>query len=162
MIDLDQQMREVLGLDGVLSVCLVHWREGRALACHGADDTARAAQTSAVVRAVAEGPLQQGRTVEEVVITDGSHHLIYTVLAHAGLCLQVRMDRERGSLGRALHLLRRLAEEAQPPIPEIRRKRGTPAPAPAATDVERPVLIRVLNALRELSVGSARVGEVVV
>ncbi|GAA4903584.1 hypothetical protein [Streptomonospora salina] len=161
MTDLDQQMGELLGLDGVLSVCLVHWHEGRALVCHGADDTGRAAQTAAVVRAVAEGPLQQGRTVEEIVVTDGGHHMIYTVLARAGLCLQVRMDRERGSLGRVLHRLRRLADEAQPPVPDVRRRRGTPDPGTAATTVERSVLVRVLSALRELSVGSPRAGEVV-
>ncbi|GAA1782047.1 hypothetical protein [Streptomonospora arabica] len=160
MIDLDQQMREVLRLDGVRSVCLVHWHEERAVAWHGADDRALAAQTAAVVRAVADGPLEQGRTVEEVVLTERGDHLIYTVLARPGLCLQVRMGRDQGSLGLVLHRLRRVAEEARPQLPDVRRRRGTPAPA-APTTVERPVLLRVLNALRELSTGSDRTAEVV-
>ncbi|QBI52036.1 hypothetical protein EKD16_01095 [Streptomonospora litoralis] len=150
----------MLHLDGVLSVCLVNWHEVRALACYGADDTARAPQAAALVRAVVEGPLEHGRTVEDMVVTEGGHHLLYAVLDPSGLCVQVRMDRA-GSLGLARHRLRCLVEQARkPPSPDVRRERGTPAPA-AVTTVERPVLVRVLNALRELSTGSARVGEVV-
>ncbi|GAA1111130.1 hypothetical protein [Nocardiopsis composta] len=151
----DQQISELLQMTGVVSVCLVELRDGGAVLCFGADDTARAAEARAVLRTLADGPLCREQRIEDVVITEGGHHLLYAAVPGTERCLQVRMVRDRGSLGFVLHRLRAAAraaaESGPPPGPGARRRSG-PAPDPVGR-VERPVLERVLAALRSLSTG---------
>ncbi|OOC55585.1 MULTISPECIES: hypothetical protein [Nocardiopsis] len=165
---LDQQMREMLETPGVHSVCLVDWRGGHILMHAGADD--RATDTAEIVRAIRGGPLCAAQALEDVVVTDADHHLLFAVLEDSDLCVQVRMSSTEGNLGFALRGLRRLARTArvppQPPqSPQPRRdsdhppRRGRDRPRPAArvaAPVDRRVLERVVTALRSLSVDGSR------
>ncbi|WP_150236829.1 hypothetical protein [Nocardiopsis quinghaiensis] len=167
----DQQLREMLDTSGVHSVCLVDWRGGRVLTHAGADDPAT--ETAEMLRAIRGGPLCAAQTLEDVVVTDADHHLLFAVLEDSSLCVQVRMSRTEGSLGFTLRQLRRLARTARvPPLPPPppppppprndsdhppRRGRDRPRPtARTATPVDRRVLERVVTALRSLSVDRSR------
>ncbi|MFD6950990.1 hypothetical protein A6A08_20580 [Nocardiopsis sp. TSRI0078] len=161
----DQQLREMLETPGVRSVCLVDWRGGRVLTRVGADD--RATDTAEILRAIRGGPLCAAQALEDVVVTDADHHLLFAVLEDSDLCVQVRMGRTEGNLGFALRRLRRLARTARVP-PRLppprsdsdhppRRDRDRPRPAArTATPVDRRVLERVLTALRSLPVDRSR------
>lgn len=160
---IDQQMREMLQTPGVRSVCLVNWRDGRVLNWVGSDEGDRVAGTAAILQAIHGGPLCATQVLEDVVVTEGEHHLLFAVLRGSEFCVQVRLDRCRGSLGFALHRLRNLADTAEVPRREQRRppRRGGQVRPRALVAVERPVLERVLTALRSLSLGRARTGTVV-
>ncbi|GAA1082547.1 hypothetical protein [Nocardiopsis metallicus] len=166
MLAIDQQMREMLQTPGVCSVCLVDWRDNRVLNCVGSDESDRVTGTSAILQAIHGGPLCASQVVEDVVVTEGDHHLLFAVLRGSEFCVQVRLDRNRGSLGFALHRLRNLADTAEVPRREQdrppRRGRGGQVRPRALVTVERPVLERVLTALRSLSLGLFRTGTVVV
>jgi hypothetical protein len=157
----DQQMREMLETPGVHSVCLVDWRGGRILVHAGADD--RATDTAEIIRAIRGGPLCAAQALEDVVVTDADHHLLFAVLEGSDLCVRVRMDRTEGNLDFALRDLRRLVRTARAPTPRSgsdhphRRDRDRPRPAArGAAPVDRRVLERVVTALRSLSVGRVR------
>ncbi len=165
MLAIDQQMREMLQTPGVCSVCLVDWREGRALEGVGRDETDAVADTSAILRAIHGGPLCAAQAVEDVVVTGGGHHLLFAVLRGSEFCVQVRVEQDAGSLGFALRRLRDLADNAEVPSRDQgrppRRGRGRQIRPRALVTVDRPVLERVLTALRSLSLGRGRTGTVV-
>ncbi|WP_159943969.1 MULTISPECIES: hypothetical protein [unclassified Nocardiopsis] len=158
----DQQLREMLETPGVRSVCLVDWRGGRTLVRVGADD--RATDTAAILHAIHAGPLCATQTLEDVVVTEADHHLLFAALKDSDLCLRVRMSRAEGNLAFALRRLRRLARTARVPPPAPggggqppRRDRDRPRTgARAASPVDRRVLERVLTALRALPVDRSR------
>jgi hypothetical protein len=166
VLAIDQQMREMLQTPGVCSVCLLDWRDSRVLSCVGSDENDEATGTAAILQAIHGGPLCATQAVEDVVVTDGKYHLLVAVLRGSEFCVQVRLDRNRGSLGFALHSLRDLADTAEVPRREQerppRRGRGGQVRPRALVAVERPVLERVLTALRSLSLGRFRTGTVVV
>ncbi|MBE3001205.1 hypothetical protein IDM40_21280 [Nocardiopsis sp. HNM0947] len=154
---IDQQMRELLRTPGVRSVCLVDRSTGQTLTTAGEAD--RTADAVALLAAATEGPLRHAGVVEDLVVTDHTHHLLFAPLHRSDLCLRVRMDR-RGNLALALRGLRALARTAQVPPSPPRRPglphRGdhedTPRPRPrVAAGVDRGVLERVLAALRNLA-----------
>ena len=116
MLAIDQQMREMFQTPGVRSVCLVDWRHGRALDCVGGDETDGVTATVAILRAVHGGPLRSGRSLEDVVVTEGDHHLLFAVLRGSELCVQVRVDRGRGDLAFVLRRLRELVGAAGAPL----------------------------------------------
>ncbi|GAB3701927.1 hypothetical protein [Nocardiopsis oceani] len=125
------------------------------------------------------------QALEDVVVTEAHDHLLFAVLRGSEFCVQVRLRRDLGSLGFALRKLRDLADDVEFPP---RRGDGHPAPGgePPSRDsqdkapprrnsgsrthprsrprvtVDRPVLERVLTALRSLVVGRVRTGPVVV
>ncbi|MEU1897089.1 hypothetical protein ABZ512_01855 [Nocardiopsis dassonvillei] len=155
----EQQLREMLQTPGVRSACLVDWRRGHVLAHAGADDPA--ADAAAILRAVREGPLCADQRVEDVVVTDTDHHVLFAVLEGSDLCVRVRMGRTEGSLGFTLRRLRDLVRTARVPPPrddtDRPPRRDLPRPAaPAVASVDRKVLERVLTALRTLSVDRPR------
>lgn len=115
MRTIDQQMREMFQAPGVRSVRLVDWRRGRALAGVGADD--RFSDTAEMLRAIHCGPLCAFGALEDVVVTEADHHLLFAVVKGSDLCVQVWMGREEGNLGIALRLLRGLASTARLPPP---------------------------------------------
>ncbi|MFE3459112.1 hypothetical protein ACFXKD_16335 [Nocardiopsis aegyptia] len=155
MLSIDQQLREMLSTPGVRSVALVDWREGATISRVGAED--RPTEAVAIVRSFGANALYTAESVEDVVVTDTDHHVLIAVLKGSDLCVQVRMERDRGHLGFALRRLRGLAGSARLPPPRRdpgrppRRERGVPAPRAAST-VDRAVLERVLTGLRSLSV----------
>lgn len=165
MLAIDQQMREMLQTPGVCSVCLVDWRNGRALNCVGTDETDGVTGTTAILQAIHGGPLCAAQVVEDVVVTEGEHHLLFAVLRGSEFCVQVRVDRDRGNLGFALRRLRDLADSVEVPRQEQgrppRRGKGHQVRPRALVTVDRPVLERVLTALRSLSLGRLRAGTVV-
>ncbi|WP_017603357.1 hypothetical protein [Nocardiopsis alkaliphila] len=160
---IDQQMREMLQTPGVRSVCLVDWRGGHALTCLG--ETDGVAGATAMLQAIDGGPLCAAQMVEDVVVTEGEHHLLLAVLRGSRYCVQVRVERERGNLGFALRRLRDLVDNAEPPEhdprPPPRRGEGRPVRPRALVTVDRPVLERVLTGLRALTLGRTRAGTVV-
>lgn len=161
---IDQQMREMLQTPGVRSVCLVDWRGGRALTCVG--ETDGVAGATAMLQAIDDGPLCAAQMVEDVVVTEGDHHLLFAVLRGSRYCVQVRVERDQGNLGFALHRLRDLADSAELPEHDPRhpprRGKGCPVRPRALVTVDRPVLERVLTGLRALALGRAHAGTVVV
>lgn len=160
MLAIDQQMREMLQTPGVRSVCLVDWRGGRTMTCVGDED--RVAETTAILTAITGGPLRHAGVVEDVVITDSEHHLLFAVLNDPALCVQVRMGRDEGNLGFALRRLRGLARTAQaPPSQGPPRRGGTPCAVPRVATVDHSVLQRVLTALRTLVSAQPRTGTAV-
>lgn len=160
VLAIDQQMREMLHTPGVRSVCLVDWRGGRTMTCVGVED--RAAETAAILAAITGGPLRHAGAVEDVVVTDADHHLLFAVLNDPSLCVQVRMERDEGNLGFALRRLRGLARTAQaPPSQGPPRRGGRPHTVARATTVDRSVLHRVLAALRTLAAARPRTGTAV-
>ncbi|WP_017585441.1 hypothetical protein [Nocardiopsis ganjiahuensis] len=165
MLAIDQQMREMLRTPGVCSVCLVDWRAGSALNGVGRDESDAVPGTAAILQAIQGGPLCTTQVVEDVVVTEGDHHLLFAVLRGSEFCVQVRMDRDRGNLGFALRRLRDLADSVELPSRDQgrppRRGRGGQVRPRALVAVDRPVLERVLTALRSLSLGRVRSGTVV-
>ena len=164
MYAIDQQMREMLQTPGVRSVCLVDWRGDRALTCVGESDAVAGA--AAMLQAIDGGPLCAAQMVEDVVVTEGGHHLLYAVLRGSRYCVQVRVDRDQGNLGFALRRLRHLADNAELPEPDPRhpprRGKGRQARPRALVTVDRPLLERVLTGLRSLALGRSRTRTVVV
>ncbi|MEV2275716.1 hypothetical protein AB0I72_09020 [Nocardiopsis sp. NPDC049922] len=157
MPTIDQQMREMLQTPGVRSVCLVDWRAGGTVSRVGDEDGAE--DSTSILQAIDRGPLYTADAVEDMVVTDVDHHLLLAVLKGSDLCVQVRMERDRGNLGFALRRLRGLASTAR--IPLTRRGGGRhPVPRPSVA-VDRAVLERVLDGLRALSVDRPRTGPVV-
>lgn len=157
MLAIDQEMRELLRTPGVRSVCLVGQSTGHTLTTVGEAD--RTADAVELLAAVTEGPLRHVGTVEDLVVTDHDHHLLFAPLHSSDLCLRVRMDRRRGNLAMALHRLRGLARTAQippprqPDLPQRGDDGETPPRRPrVATRVDRGVLERVLSGLRTLAV----------
>ncbi|KOX16021.1 hypothetical protein ADL05_13355 [Nocardiopsis sp. NRRL B-16309] len=154
----------MLTTPGVRSVSLVDWREGATVSLAGVDD--RPTEAVEIVRAIGANPPYAADAVEDVVVTDADHHLLIAVLKGSDLCVQVRMERDRGHLGFALRRLRGLSGSAHlPPSrrdqgPPPRRQRGRPAPRAAST-VDRAVLDRVLTGLRSLSVDRPWKGSVI-
>ncbi|GHC77455.1 hypothetical protein GCM10007079_14670 [Nocardiopsis terrae] len=165
MLAIDQQMREMLHMPGVSSVCLIDWRSGRALTRVGAGGADGVTGTAAILQAIHSGPLCTAQSVEDVVVTEGDHHLLFAVLRGSEFCVQVRLERDRGNLGFALRRLRSLAEDVEVPHRDRggppRRGRGSQPRPRALVPVDRPVLERVLAALRTLSLGRAGTGTVV-
>lgn len=160
MLAIDQQMRELLQTPGVRSVCLVDWRGGRTMTCVGDED--RVTETAAILAAITGGPLRHSGAVEDVVVTDADHHLLFAVLNDPALCVQVRMERDEGNLGFALRRLRGLARTAQaPPSQGPPRRGGHPHAVPRVATVDRSVLQRVLTALRTLVSARPRTGAAV-
>ncbi|WP_304451934.1 hypothetical protein [Nocardiopsis sp. YSL2] len=164
MLSIDQQMREMLTTPGVRSVSLVDWREGATVSLAGVED--RPTEAVAIVRAIGASAQYTAEAVEDVVVTDGDHHLLIAVLKGSDLCVQVRMERDRGHLGFALRRLRGLSGSAHLPAsrrhPRLppRRERGRSVPRAAST-VDRAVLDRVLTGLRSLSVDRPWKGSVI-
>ncbi|WP_198659003.1 hypothetical protein [Nocardiopsis sp. FIRDI 009] len=158
MLSIDQQIREMLQTPGVRSVCLVDWREGDTVSRVGEED--RAAESTSILQALHAGPLYAAQAVEDVVVTDGDHHLLLAVLKGSDLCVQVRMERERGNLAFALRRLRGLADTARVPPPRRGTGRDRPVVRPAVP-VDRAVLERVLEGLRALPVDRPRTGPVI-
>ncbi|WP_017571220.1 roadblock/LC7 domain-containing protein [Nocardiopsis halotolerans] len=155
----DQQLREMLQTPGVVSVCLVDWRDGRTLAHVGADD--RPLDAAAILGAIHGGPLCASQRLEDVVVTDADHHLLFAPVEGSDLCVRVRMGRAEGSLGFTLRRLRVLVCTVRVPPPgddaDGPPRRGRPRPvARVAAPVDRGVLERVLTALRTLAVGRFR------
>ena len=150
---IDQQMREMLQTPGVRSVCLVDWRGDRALTHVGEDDGISGA--AAMLQAIAGGPLCVAQTVEDVVVTEVDHHVLFAVLRDSHYCVQVRVERDQGNLGIALRRLRDLADNIEPPEHDThppRRGHGRPTRPRALVTLDRPMLERVLTGLRALSV----------
>lgn len=151
---IDRQMRDLLRTPGARSVHLVDWRSGRTLVHVGEED--RPEDVVEILRAVHAGPLCADQGMEDVVVSDGGHHVLAAVLAGAdGLCLRLRVSRRTGNLGLALRDLRHLARTARAPVPRSGRpplpgREAVPRPR-AAVPVDRGVLERVLGALRALS-----------
>ncbi|MBR8745403.1 hypothetical protein, partial [Nocardiopsis sp. MG754419] len=110
---IDQQMREMLQTPGVRSVCLVDWRGGRALDCVG--ETDGVAGASAMLQAIDGGPLCSVQAVEDVVVTEADHHVLFAVMGGSRYCVQVRVQRDLGNLGSVLCRLRHLVDNAEPP-----------------------------------------------
>ncbi|SIO84803.1 hypothetical protein [Nocardiopsis sp. JB363] len=159
---IDQQMREMLRTPGVRSVCLVDWRGDRALAHVGEDDGISGA--AAMLQAIDGGPLCATQVVEDVVVTEADHHVLFAVLRGSHYCVQVRVERDQGNLGIALRRLRDMADNVEPPEHDThppRRGRGRGPRPRALVTVDRPVLERVLTGLRALSVERPRAGTVV-
>uniref|UniRef100_UPI0030846694 hypothetical protein n=1 Tax=Nocardiopsis salina TaxID=245836 RepID=UPI0030846694 len=161
---IDQQMRELLRTPGVRSVCLVDRGTGQTLTTAGEAD--RTADAVALLTAVTEGPLRHAGVVEDLVVTDRAHHLLFAPVHRTDLALRVRMDR-RGSLALALRGLRTLAHTAQLPSAPPRRpelpRRGDPEDTAqrrprAVARVDRGVLERVLTALRTLATPAPKAG----
>ncbi|WP_017610697.1 hypothetical protein [Nocardiopsis xinjiangensis] len=157
MLAIDQEMRELLRTPGVRSVCLVEQSTGHTLTTVGEAD--RTADAVELLAAVTEGPLRHVGTVEDLVVTDHDHHLLFAPLHRSDLCLRVRMDRRRGNLALALRRLRGLARTEQPPrprppdLPRRDEHDETPRRRPrVAAGVDRGVLERVLAGLRTLAV----------
>ncbi|OLT26146.1 hypothetical protein BJF83_03870 [Nocardiopsis sp. CNR-923] len=150
-------MREMLQTPGVRSVCLVDWRAGGTVSHVGDEDGTE--DSASILQAVDDCPLYTVETVEDMVVTGADHHLLLAVLKGSDLCVQVRMERDRGHLGFALRRLRGLVSTAR--VPLARRAGGyRPVPHPAVA-VDRAVLERVLDGLRTLSVDRPRTGSVV-
>ncbi|WP_017574348.1 hypothetical protein [Nocardiopsis kunsanensis] len=156
MLAIDQEMRELLRTPGVRSVCLVEQSTGHTLTTVGEAD--RTADAVELLTAVTEGPLRHVGTVEDLVVTDHDHHLLFAPLHRSDLCLRVRMDRRRGNLALALRRLRGLARTAQPSpprepdLPRRDENDETLQHRPrVAGGVDRGVLERVLAALRTLA-----------
>ena len=150
---IDQQMREMLQTPGVRSVCLVDWRGDRALTHVGEDDGVSGA--AAMLQAITGGPLCAAQTVEDVVVTEVDHHVLFAVLRGSHYCVQVRVERDQGNLGIALRRLRDLADNVEPPEHDThppRRGHGRPIRPRALVTLDRPMLERVLTGLRSLSV----------
>ncbi|MCY9787031.1 hypothetical protein KIK06_24410 [Nocardiopsis sp. EMB25] len=158
MLSIDQQMREMLQTPGVRSVCLIDWRGGDTVSRVGEKD--RAAESTWILQALHTGPLCTAEAVEDVVVTDDDHHLLLAVLKGSDLCVQVRMERERGNLAFALRRLRGLASTARVLPPRRGPGRDRPVARPAVA-VDRAVLERVLEGLRTLSVDHPRTGPVI-
>jgi hypothetical protein len=165
VFSIDQQLREMLTTPGVRSVSLVDWREGATVSCVGVED--RPPEAVEIVRAIGDNALYDAEAVEDVVVTDGDHHVLIAVLKGSDLCVQVRMERGRGHLGFALRRLRGLAGSAHPPSHRRdpvhrppRRERARSAPR-AETTVDRAVLERVLTGLRSLPVDHPGKGAVI-
>lgn len=156
MLAIDQETRELLRTPGARSVCLVEQNTGRALTTVGEAD--RTADAVELLAAVTEGPLRHVGTVEDLVVTDHDHHLLFAPLHRSDLCLRVRMDRRRGNLALALRRLRGLARTDRTPRsrhPDLPRRDDhdeTPQRrSRVAAGVDRGVLERVLAALRTLA-----------
>lgn len=155
MLAIDDQMRELLRVPGVRSVCLVDWRSSRALSVVGVP-AERVEDTAAMVRALRSQQPYTRQDLEDVVVTGADHHLVFALLRDCDLGVQVRMDRDGDNLAFVLYRLRGLVRDTGSPPPSARCGRPsrtrtrTPGPRPAAPAVDRELLERVLGALRSL------------
>lgn len=158
MYAIDHQMRQMFRTPGVSGVCLLDWRSGRVLEHLGESEGATG--TAAMLRAIDRGPLCVAQAVEDVMITEGDHHLLFAVMRGSRYCVQVRVEREEGDVALALRRLRHLADNTELPTQDHgrppRRGRGGRPRVRAKSRVDRPVLERVLTGLRSLAVAGVR------
>jgi hypothetical protein len=120
-VNLDEALKEAMGIDGAIGVAVVDWESGLCLGTQGGgkliDLNLAAAGNTDVVRAEMRTmeSLRLNDTIEDVLITLTKQYHLLRLLKNprngSGLFLYLVLDRSRANLALARHHLSRIESE---------------------------------------------------